>query len=408
MRTASLIPMLCASLLCGASLPAQKVVVLHGDASVSNTWTLAHQLGQITPAKGALVVALQGSEEGQAALADADVVISVARGEHSDETGNRMRLPDVSVANAEAAIPRLVAVFGDGINDHITTQDGEPTDRTVINLVYQPNNVPNSRMNRWNRELVVEIMLELGMLAEHPGTSAFLPPNSRTTFALYDAEGIDAPGPPRVERIVNGLGENAALLHVCGEDVRDGILADDSIKSTVFPGGSGTGIANGLADSGREQLTAFIERGGGYLGICAGAYLATPRGNVFLSIVGTNYAMPWQKGIGQVEVELSEEGQTILGEEFATFQTLYENGPVLVHEDGLVPEGDFADVEVWAWFRSAVTNPNGEPSSEMIDTPAIVASTHGNGRVLIISPHPETREELDPMMQRAVQWTAGR
>ena len=42
----------------------------------------------------------------------------------------------------------------------------------------------------------------------------------------------------------------------------------------------------------------------------------------------------------------------------------------------------------------------------MLDSPAIQATTFGAGRVLMISPHPETHEELFPLVARGLLWSA--
>ena len=43
----------------------------------------------------------------------------------------------------------------------------------------------------------------------------------------------------------------------------------------------------------------------------------------------------------------------------------------------------------------------------MVGTPAIVADFAGKGRVLLISPHPESHEPLDVLVARAIGWTLG-
>jgi hypothetical protein len=42
----------------------------------------------------------------------------------------------------------------------------------------------------------------------------------------------------------------------------------------MFTGGSGSAEAGGLGEKGREEVRTFVREGGGYVGICAGAYLA--------------------------------------------------------------------------------------------------------------------------------------
>ena len=56
-------------------------------------------------------------------------------------------------------------------------------------------------------------------------------------------------------------------------DIREGAL--DQFDLVLFPGGSGSKQAEGLNKAGREDVKKFVRKGGGYIGICAGSYLAT-------------------------------------------------------------------------------------------------------------------------------------
>src|SRR4051812_34460745 len=63
------------------------------------------------------------------------------------------------------------------------------------------------------------------------------------------------------------------VTRVTAEQIRSGAL--DQVDVLIHPGGSGGKQGNNLAEAGRERVRAFVRRGGGYVGICAGAYLAT-------------------------------------------------------------------------------------------------------------------------------------
>ena len=60
-----------------------------------------------------------------------------------------------------------------------------------------------------------------------------------------------------------------------------------------------------------------------------------------------------------------------------------------------------------AVFRSEVCKYK-EQKGTMIDTPAIIAAPFGKGRVLAISPHPESTRDLHFLIARGVRWAAGR
>ena len=43
----------------------------------------------------------------------------------------------------------------------------------------------------------------------------------------------------------------------------------------------------------------------------------------------------------------------------------------------------------------------------MVNTPAIITGAFGKGRVLSISPHPESSKALRSMVARGIQWVSG-
>src|SRR5690606_8209598 len=104
---------------------------------------------------------------------------------------------------------------------------------------------------------------------------------------------------------------------VTAEDVRQGVLAD--FEAVVFPGGSASKQGEALGEAGREAVVAFVRSGGGYLGICAGAYLGCssmrPEGSVGrLGLVNAKTkSTKWQRGRGRVDLELTDAGRSILG-----------------------------------------------------------------------------------------------
>jgi hypothetical protein len=58
-------------------------------------------------------------------------------------------------------------------------------------------------------------------------------------------------------------------------------------------------------------------------------------------------------------------------------------------------------------FRSEVSKYEPQKGT-MVNTPAIIAGEFGKGRVLCISPHPESSKALHALVQNAIRWTARR
>jgi hypothetical protein len=142
-----------------------------------------------------------------------------------------------------------------------------------------------------------------------------------------------------------------AVLQVCAsaegwkativtpEKVRNGLLGGFGVF--VAPGGSGSAQASSLGDDGRRQIIDFVKHGGGYLGICGGAFLCTSHYFWSLSILNAAvFTSPLQSGEAATEglwyrgaptrvlVDFTDAGRRLLGGH-GSAQVLYHNGPIL-------------------------------------------------------------------------------
>ncbi len=62
-------------------------------------------------------------------------------------------------------------------------------------------------------------------------------------------------------------------------------------------------------------MRKFVQNGGGYIGICAGAYLACDRFSWSTKMLNARtVSQKWKRGKGNVEIELTDEGKKILGD----------------------------------------------------------------------------------------------
>jgi glutamine amidotransferase-like uncharacterized protein len=190
-------------------------------------------------------------------------------------------------------------------------------------------------------------------------------------------------------------------VQVGPEEIRGGALQQFDL--VIFTGGSGSRQAAALEEEGRRQVRSFVESGGGYLGICAGSYLACDGFSWGLKVLDAKTVSPkWQRGRGSVLMELTDEGRKILGER-QTVEVRYHNGPILMPNASDL----LSDYRPLAHFRTEVAE-NGTPKGVMVGSPAIVAGACGRGRVLCISPHPEQSAGLEDLVPRAVRWLAGK
>jgi putative intracellular protease/amidase len=263
----------------------------------------------------------------------------------------------------------------------------------------KPRKQPLSRRVRQHRIMVYALLAHLHMI--DPQLDVDLLPGKdvvpeKVNVALYDAGGTGGQGGSAVERI---LGDAGMRVVRCGpEEIIAGTLKQFHL--VVFPGGSGRREATALDAGGREAVRQFVQRGGAYMGICAGAYLCISGYDWSLGIFDAKPASPkWNRGAGMLKMELTPEGRPILGNRPGLLDVRYHNGPVITRAN----IGTLPDYEVLAYFRTEVAK-NNTPAGVMVDSPAIAVARYGKGRVVFISPHPEQTRGVEDLVLRAGQW----
>ena len=198
------------------------------------------------------------------------------------------------------------------------------------------------------------------------------------------------------------------------EDLADGVLKE--LDVVVFPGGSARRQASGLGYVGAVMLKRFIERGGGYVGICAGAYLGAHPGSKpryeheRLGLVNVKLRRTkkghWDRGGAIVKARVTDAGKKLLpelgGKDFVHMH--YHSGPLL--EPAKAP--DMAPAEVLMRFVTDVSHKKPENAGEMADTILLVRARYGKGMAVLCSAHPEVTPGFRWMLARMVRWAAQR
>ncbi len=220
--------------------------------------------------------------------------------------------------------------------------------------------------------------------------------------AIFNGNGAPMGGIDNVrERVAGSLPGATATLLKPEEIIEKGLKGYDVI---VFSGGSGSAQAKSLGEEGRERVRDFVRDGGGYVGICAGAYLACSNFSWGLGVLNAStVSSKWMRGRAFVETEVTVDGQPILGRVDGVFKVRYNNGPI-------IKPGDRADIPAYrplALFRTEVAN-NGTPVGVMVHSPAQAVGAYGKGRVFISSPHPENTPGLEHLIPRGILWAAGK
>jgi len=147
----------------------------------------------------------------------------------------------------------------------------------------------------------------------------------------------------------------------------------------IMPGGHTGQIMDSLGKESFEHIRQFVSAGGGYIGICAGAYLAAetvevpgrPQGLGIIAVKNHRRA-----GEGIKTIAATKSDHPVLAGCKETMQIWYENGPAMEPGEGVETLATYAD-----------------------GSAAVVCSTYGKGRVILFSPHPEgsLKAGVDPI-----------
>lgn len=245
-------------------------------------------------------------------------------------------------------------------------------------------------------QLAAAVVL-LGLVAARAET----PPNVNLRVALYADDGAAAAGSPQIKALLV-LEHGFSLELVSAEDIREGCL--DRFDVLIQPGGRGSKQAETLGPEGRAAIRRFVEQGGGYVGICAGAYLASAQYEWSLDLLDAKVIdrEHWARGTGDVQLKLTPAGCAMFTDDDGLATIYYGQGPLLA------PAGrdEIPDYELLAAYETEIAK-NGAPKGVMKGTTAAARAPFGAGRVFCFSPHPEKTSGLEEYLRTAVRWAAG-
>ncbi len=251
---------------------------------------------------------------------------------------------------------------------------------------------------RQHRIAVHRLLVELGMMEPASSPYTLFPKDRKrgeVRLAIYNDGGTGAKSAWFVEQCLPAGGKIRSR-RITAAEIAAGALA--SFDVVAFPGGTGAGQSRTLGEPGRNAVREFVRKGGGYLGFCAGAYLATRHYSWSLGIVDAKVldTEHWARGTGTVRLRLTAAGRAMFGGK-AGPDIYYGQGPILA------PAGDpeIPDFDALAIYVTGIAK-NGAPKGVMPGTPAIVRGRFGAGRVVLFSAHPERTKALNRYVPQAV------
>ncbi|MBQ9371183.1 MAG: hypothetical protein IJU03_03235, partial [Thermoguttaceae bacterium] len=178
--------------------------------------------------------------------------------------------------------------------------------------------------------------------------------------------------------------------------VKNGEL--DGFDLVIAPGGRASEQARALGVEGVNAIRRFVEGGGGYFGVCAGAYLASTNEHDQLRLINllarheTTYVP--EKGLmsiisdrrGRVDLALSQKGAELCenNRETELKNVFYFTGPIF--QPGF--QADMSQPIILATFATETSKYDFQRGS-MIGAPAIAIAPFGEGTVVVTSLHLE-------------------
>ena len=191
-------------------------------------------------------------------------------------------------------------------------------------------------------------------------------------LAIYQGDRTYS-GPSNITSALEAIGIHP--YWVTAAEIKQGALK--SFDTLVLPGGLASVQAYALGPRGIKEIREFVEAGGDYIGICAGAYLAcgTAYGLTLIDVASAGSG----KADTEIDVRQREGGHPV----FWGYDTLipglyYYGGPNFEPNEGAVA------------FLNEV--PESWKNKDLRGTAPVVEGTCGLGRVLLIGPHPESSE----------------
>lgn len=218
--------------------------------------------------------------------------------------------------------------------------------------------------------------------------------------ALLDAEGVNRAA---FDAAQSAMRASFSVRVVTPREVQSGAL--EGLQALVVTGGRASRQGRALGEVGREAIRHFVNTGGGYVGICAGSYLAMQRPHdsteesykvAFVALEhGTGDA--WQRGIAPLRIGPLDGSPPC--------DLHYANGPIFHPHAvrGMPAPRVLARFEEEIFLESAGTH-----TGQMTGTPAIVATHYGEGQIVLFSPNPTMAPAQTELFVHAIARVASR
>lgn len=188
--------------------------------------------------------------------------------------------------------------------------------------------------------------------------------------------------------------------YVTSAEIASGAL--DTLDALIIPGGGGSRQWLNLGAENHKKIADFAFRGGGLLGICAGAYMLSNTPSYACLGLSRGVAIDIEhdnRGHGVANVTLSALGKELFPEvaQHDTIRIVYYEGPVY--------DTTRLQYDVFATMESDVHTEGDAPANMTNGRPFLIGNDTGRGRVMACIAHPEATPGMQWMIPRMVRWT---
>ncbi len=204
-----------------------------------------------------------------------------------------------------------------------------------------------------------------------------------STFAIYDGKGWS----DGVTAFVEFLKWKKISYQKISPSYINNTKLLDNFKAIYFPGGDADDYVAELTKGGIDNIRNFVNSGGGYIGICAGAEFASD-------------VLIWNGVSIEYPLKLFH-GQAIGPYDEIARYPVYDMTMVTLNSENIINKNEPAERSV-LYFGGTSFHPYDNSSINIIATynelnnlPAAINFNYGNGKVVLIGPHPEIDEESD-------------
>ncbi|MBN1352740.1 hypothetical protein JXJ21_25350 [candidate division KSB1 bacterium] len=257
-------------------------------------------------------------------------------------------------------------------------------------------------MSRWLACIIFSVAISCSNPSE---------PELIADVAIYADAGCWQESVQAAQKMFEWMGYTVAWIKA--GNINSGEL--DRYRLLCVPGGDMYQYAQDISSQGMGNIRNFIRKGGGYIGICGGAYFAAEKvfwQNSQLSMASLNLFSGTAKGpvneivaypkYGICQINIFDKTHPIAQSAADNMWILYYWGPEFTLNSGA------SNVDIIGWYERG-------------GSAAMLAITYGTGRAFIIGTHPEIEEdsgrdgvdwgdELDDhesdweLMKHATQW----